>query len=61
MNIQTKITQLEALEHYFQNETIALDEGLKKYQEAQKLAKEIEKYLETAENTIEEIVLFESE
>ena len=55
MSINDKITKLNELTQWFYTDEFSLDEAEAKYQEAVKLAKEIEKDLDTLKNKIEVI------
>ena len=46
--LREKLTALEDFERYFTSDALELQEGMRRYQEAEKLAKEIVAYLETA-------------
>ncbi len=47
--------QLNEILLWFESEEVDLDEAVKKYEQAQKLIDEMEKYLKTAENKIRKI------
>jgi exodeoxyribonuclease VII small subunit len=53
--LQEKMSRLEAIEQYFQQPDINLEEALVQHQEALKLAEEIKTYLATAEQSLEQI------
>ena len=55
MSINDKITKLNELTQWFYTDEFSLDEAESKYEEAAKLAKEIEKDLDTLKNKIEVI------
>lgn len=56
VSIQDKITKLEKLSNFFTNQyDLDLDEAVKKYEEASKLAVEIKKELTSIELKIKEI------
>ena len=50
-----KIKELEDIEKYFSENDLDIDLAIQKYEQAQKLASEIEKYLKTAQNKIFQI------
>ncbi len=54
-SLQEKMSQLEALEAYFQRPDMNLEEAIEKHKQALGLAKEILEYLEKAETTIQKI------
>lgn len=47
-----KSEQLDVLVEELQSGNLDIDESIKKYEEAIKLIKELEKYLQTAENSV---------
>lgn len=51
--LNQKIAKLDKQVEWFYSEDFNLDQAVEKYQEATKLAKEIEKDLETLQNKIE--------
>lgn len=58
IKLQEKITELEKISQYFNNqEEIELDEAVKKYEEASKLVSEVKKDLKRIEMKINEIKL----
>ena len=57
-SIETKIKELDESVEWFYGDDFSLDEALRKYQDAQKLAKNIEKDLAELENQVEVIANF---
>lgn len=57
-SIETKIKELDESVEWFYSDDFSLDEALKKYQDAQKLAKNIEKDLAELKNQVEVIANF---
>ncbi len=57
-SIETKIKELDESVEWFYSDDFSLDEALRKYQDAQKLAKNIEKDLAELENQVEVIANF---
>jgi len=51
-NYSEAITELEEITAYLESTEVDLDEAIKKFDRGSELAKEIEKYLKTAENKI---------
>lgn len=49
----SKMQELEELLAWFESGELSVEEALKKYEQAIKLAKELEKELETAKNKVE--------
>ena len=54
-SLQTKITELETIEKYFQEPDMDLEAALKMHKEALQIAQEILAYLQQAESTLEQI------
>ena len=54
-NVKNKIKELEKILEYFQSDEIDLDEGIKKYEKAMKLASEVSKTLKGYKLKINEI------
>jgi exodeoxyribonuclease VII small subunit len=57
-SIETKIKELDESVEWFYGDDFSLDEALRKYQDAQKLAKNIEKDLAELKNQVEVIANF---
>ncbi len=57
-SIETKIKELDESVEWFYSDDFSLDEALRKYQDAQKLAKNIEKDLAELKNRVEVIANF---
>ncbi len=57
-SIETKIKELDESVEWFYSDDFSLDEALRKYQDAQKLAKNIEKDLAELKNQVEVIANF---
>ena len=55
--LEKKIQSLEEIEAYFQSSDMNLEEGIKKQEEALKLGKEILRYLDQAEERLDELSL----
>jgi len=47
--------ELQAIIDWFESDDVDLDEAVQKYQAANKLVEELEKYLKTAENHIKKV------
>lgn len=57
-SIETKIKELDKSVEWFYGDDFSLDEALRKYQDAQKLAKNIEKDLAELKNQVEVVANF---
>lgn len=57
-SIETKIKELDESVEWFYSDDFSLDKALKKYQDSQKLAKNIEKDLAELKNQVEVIANF---
>lgn len=53
--VAQKLEKLEALLAWFESEDVTVEVALKKYEQALKLAKELEQQLENAKNQVEVI------
>ncbi len=53
--LQEKVHQLEEIQQYFQRPDMNLEEAIEKHKVALGVAKEIIRYLETAENSLEKV------
>jgi len=49
------LAELQAIIDWFEGESVDLEEAVKKYELAGKLADELEKYLKTAQNKIRQV------
>ena len=49
------LSELEAIERYFSTSTVDIEEGIRKYQRATELSKEVLNYLSKAKTTIEQL------
>ena len=49
------MAQLQAIIDWFESDEVDLDQAVKKYQRANKLIDDLEKYLKTAENKIKKV------
>jgi exonuclease VII small subunit len=54
-NLDDQIKKLEEIADYFQNPDFAIDAGIAKHAEALTLAKEILEYLDSAEQTLQQV------
>jgi exodeoxyribonuclease VII small subunit len=54
-SLELEVKKLEAIESYFQQPDMNLDEAIAKHKEALEIAKGIYAYLEKAESTIEQL------